>query len=508
MSIALETRRRQWDSVADRVFDVAIIGCGINGACIYHHLRRAGLSVLIVDRGDFAGATSQASAMMVWGGLLYLKNGHLFTVRALCRAREDLVADMADWVKPCRFRYVTNELNRKRGPCVRAGLELYWLMGDRMRERPHFDNEFPARALFREDRCDGSLVYEEACVVPSDARFVLQWLLPFTPGPCQAMNHCGVEHCGFDRGAGEWRIDLDDKLVGKSASVRARWVVNAAGVWTDALNKQFGLRSPYRHILSKGVFLGLPRLPGHEDTLIFDTVEHGGAMSLSPWGPVSLWGPTETLVDDPDEGFVVEAEDVDLLLGEINAHLREPMSVADVVSIRGGVRPLAVAEGSTSNGDSLALSRRHHVHFDGDKQWISVYGGKLTSCVPLATRVARMLKPRITATHDGLDHRGADCEPVELDDFPGITERVPSASWCAQHEMCSSLDDYLRRRTNISQWVPRCGLGRNDEHLAELHRIAMDISGDETVARRMVEAYREKVAIMLDRLLTASGCAT
>ncbi|MCI0413514.1 FAD-dependent oxidoreductase [bacterium] len=64
------TRSEKWDLLSNNVFDVAIIGGGINGASIYHSLCSKGYKVLLVDKGDFSSGTSQASAMMAWGGLL------------------------------------------------------------------------------------------------------------------------------------------------------------------------------------------------------------------------------------------------------------------------------------------------------------------------------------------------------------------------------------------------------------------------------------------------------
>ena len=64
------TRENLWDEARETVFDVAVVGGGINGASLYHELCSRGYRVLLVDKGDFACGTSQSSAMMVWGGLL------------------------------------------------------------------------------------------------------------------------------------------------------------------------------------------------------------------------------------------------------------------------------------------------------------------------------------------------------------------------------------------------------------------------------------------------------
>ena len=141
------SRRSQWSTLDQNVFDVAIIGGGINGACLYHHLCRAGFSVVLLDKGDFASGTSQGSAMMIWGGLLYLQNGDLSTVRRLCASRERMLEQMGDWVKPRRFRYVTTRDGSRSPGVVHAALYLYWLLGGCRRARPRKESEFPERGF-------------------------------------------------------------------------------------------------------------------------------------------------------------------------------------------------------------------------------------------------------------------------------------------------------------------------------------------------------------------------
>ena len=88
---ALEYRLAESDAAQSEIFDVAIIGAGVTGACLFHQLRQKGYRVLLADKADFAGGTSQASAMMLWGGLAYLRSFDLATVARLSLSREALV---------------------------------------------------------------------------------------------------------------------------------------------------------------------------------------------------------------------------------------------------------------------------------------------------------------------------------------------------------------------------------------------------------------------------------
>ncbi|HNQ24056.1 MAG TPA: FAD-dependent oxidoreductase [Phycisphaerae bacterium] len=494
-------REDQWQALDDLVFDVVIVGSGINGACLYHHLCRQGFSTLLIDKGDFASGTSQASAMMIWGGLLYLRHGHLRTVGRLCAARERMLRELGDWIRPRQMRYVATPGTRPHPLLVQAALYFYWLLSGCQRRRPRWEPGYPERVLLAERPRRVALTYEEAMAEPSDARFVLQWLLPHHQATQVALNYCALEGGGFDAGTRRWHLELRNTLHAAGCRVRARVVVNAAGAWVDRINESFGCHSPYKHVLSKGVFLGLRRHPAHELPLILPTRDGRDAMSLIPWGSVSLWGPTETVVETPEEGFAVQPEDVRLLLDELHACWANPLSPRDVVSLRSGVRPLVVERRHANTTCSLALSRRHEVHADEHLPWISVYGGKLTNCVPLARRVERLVRSRVA--RPGRAAAPTPCpEPVPvLEYFPDLKPPVPNSRWCAEQEMCQTLEDYLRRRTNVAQWVPRGGLGPRDEYAEHLVRAARPFCADEPAARRAVAAYHRTVVESFDDVL-------
>jgi len=172
---ALDLRRSEFDTVAHTLFDVAIIGSGISGACLFHHLCSQGYRVLLVDKADFAGGTSQSSAMMIWGGLLYLRNLGLLTAYKLSASRDELVRNMRDSVQPRQYRYILPARNPRKRLLVHSALYFYWLMSGCRRSRPRLCADFDELAMLSQKRY--CFEYEEAYVPASDARFVLQWLL-------------------------------------------------------------------------------------------------------------------------------------------------------------------------------------------------------------------------------------------------------------------------------------------------------------------------------------------
>ena len=474
-------------------YDVAIVGGGVQGACLFDRLADRGHRVLLCDGGDFAGGTSQASAMLVWGGLLYLKNGDLPEVARLSNCRDAWLAGVGGRAGPHRLSYVYGRRPHRGPRRVHAGLWLYWALARGRRRPPGHDRQFGEQRFLSPDAAVGRLRFEEGRLLGSDAQLVLDWLRPTTTA--RAINYCPCVGGGVDPRQGRWELDLLDRPTGRPVRVTARWVVNATGVWADGVNDTFGVRSPWRHLLAKGASLSVPRFAGHRDTLVFDAADADEGFSLVPWGPVSLWGSTEEPVDSPEDGHHVDRADVDQLLARLNRYTRHAVTRGDVVSLRCGVRGLVVRTGSTS-ADPIRLSKQWRVHVDADRPWVGVYGGKITSSPAVARRVTTVLE-RHLGRPAGVVVR-PDLPPPSTFDFPGLTMPVPTAAWCRAWQRCRTLDDYLRRRTNVAQWVPRGGLGRIGEHRATLLKIARDLSDNPAAA---VDEYERKIEREHDAVL-------
>lgn len=486
------------------IFDVAVVGGGVNGAAVFHRLAAKGYRVLLIDKGDFASGTSQASAMMIWGSLPDLRRFDLFGVGRFCAARERLLQGRNGSVRSEKYMYLPTAGNG-RGP-VPAGLALYlyWLLGRGRRSFPAYRREVPEHAFLKKGNFRWGFEYEEAGTALSDARFVLEWLLPHLPSEERAaLNYCELVGGGYDRAGELWKLELLDRTDDREVTARARCVVNAAGVWTDRVNRSFGIETPYRHVFGKGVFIGLERHPRHRSRLMVETGSAEGCLAFVPWKSVALWGPTETRVADPEEGFGVRPEEVRFLLGELNRHLRKPATAEDIVSLRCGVRPLAVRNDVRNGADTRGIPRGYRVCGDTQRPWISIYGGKLTSCEAVARTVVRSLSGRLPRRDRRNFSLTLNLSP-ETETFPGVEEPFVSARWSHEREMCRTLEDYLRRRTNIAQWVRRGGLGRDDENLPVLNELALVFSdGDPERAEASVRRYRETVKRRFDSVLEA-----
>jgi glycerol-3-phosphate dehydrogenase len=499
----INPRQTQWDRSKKNLFDVMIIGGGISGACLFHQLCTQGYRVLLVDQGDFASGTSQSSAMMIWGGLLYLKDLRFSTVWRLCGSRNRLLAEQSDLVRRQQFRYLVSQNSNHGKLLLNTVLHAYWMMGRCRGALPRNTSSFSENTFLNEAAFRESFVYEEAVLGDSDSRFVLHWILAHQSEETVAINHCEMSGVSFNDTSGLYTVLLEDKLrKNHKSEVRARLIVNCSGPWADQVNARFGIKSPFRHILSKGVFIGMRRFPDHDLPLITEVGNNGDCMSLIPWGPVSLWGPTEAGESQLSEAQRVKPTDVSFLLNELNRILLRPQRVEDIVSLRCGLRALVVGTNTPTSASTLELSRKFRIYCDEDRPWISIYGGKLTDCVRLASTTADKIKARIGEGSMPSRIPLALNEP-EKSRFPDLLEPTVDVCWCVKQEMCFTLEDYLRRRTNIAQWVPRGGLGWKNENRNYLRRIAEELPRFDDSAEEQLQSYESQVANQIDSVLSA-----
>jgi len=471
------TRGEAFEAVGGEVYDAVIVGGGVSGAAVFRELAARGYRVLLVEQNDFASGTSQASGMLVWGGLLYLKNLELRTVHELSEARDSMLTNEPDEVERLRFRYMPLRRGGRSRLLVKAALEAYWHLGKRRRLRPFGEASFACEALLKTERFGKSLVYEEAGLKTSDSRYTLGRLLGRNGAGQLPLNYCSLDRAHWNTSSQDWSLDLTDGQTKKHVRARARTLINAGGIWADRINAECGIESNYKHVFSKGVYLTFERPEQLDEALAFEMEQHGDTQMFSPWGPVALWGPTETAIERIEDGFAPTVEDVRFLLDQANRNLREQRGPEDIVSMRSGVRPLAVKRGFSAKRYPLELSRRYVVERDRKRAAMTIYGGKITSAKAIAREVARALQDYVIPRGlNGVAHAPPVEAPLTLE-VPGLAEALPDPGWCVANESCVTLEDYLRRRTNLAQWMPRHGLGKSDEHLDQITGIARAIHG-------------------------------
>ncbi len=389
-------RTTHLERMRDGVFDTLIVGGGINGAVTAASLAGRGANVALIDRGDFAHFTSQASSNLVWGGFKYLENYELWLVFKLCRSRNRLMRAYPDNIKEIGFYAALDESAPYRPWFAAFGALGYWIIGQfgtkwpRLLSTETIEREEPAVDT---TNVAGGIEYRDGILIDNDARFVFSFVRSAIEAGATAANY--VELVSAERSDGLWTARLRDVDTGEEFECCARTIVNAAGPFVDELNQEWGLRTDHRIVYSKGIHLIVPRLTTrhhHKVLAFFDDTQR--LFYVIPMGRRSVIGTTDTRVDTPYTE--VTDDDVDFLLEQINARLDldRPLTRDDIIADRCGVRPLVVSTGGSDfeDVDWTKLSRKHAIETDHRRGVVTVFGGKLTDCLNVGEEVAEEIE--------------------------------------------------------------------------------------------------------------------
>lgn len=382
-----------------QAFDVVIIGGGINGAVSAACLRAAGYTVMLVDKGDFAGMTSSQSSNLAWGGIKYLETHEYGLVADLCKSRNELMRAFPSTVKEVRFVTTLSKGFRKAPWFVYLGTLVYWVMGRFFTQRPHYlqKHQIKSRAPQVDvSNAAGGIEYSDCYLYDNDARFVFNFIKSAQSYGAICLNYVeasSAQHDASDEGGYHWQIALRDVRENQPFTVKAKVLINAAGPLADQFNKKIDQQTDHRHVFSKGIHLIVERISQddeqHRKVLTF-FADDGRMFFIIPMGNRTCLGTTDTRVDDPNAE--VTDSDRQFVLDNVNQmlDLDRPLTTQDIIAERCGVRPLAVetqSRGAEDTHDWLNISRKHAIDSDSRKQLITIFGGKLTDCVNVGEEI-------------------------------------------------------------------------------------------------------------------------
>jgi glycerol-3-phosphate dehydrogenase len=362
-------------------FDLVVIGGGVNGCGIARDAVGRGLSVLLLEQGDLAGATSAASTKLIHGGLRYLEYYEFRLVREALREREVLLRMAPHIIWPLRF-VLPHHRGLRPWPVLRLGLFLYDHLGGR-RILPG------TRTLdLRHDPAGGALKPEYSrgfeysdCWV-EDARLVV--LNARDAADRGAEIRTRTRCAGARREGDGWRVQWHDQRSGELGEVRARALVNAAGPWVaEMLGHVAGATRLARVRLVKGSHIVLPRLYDHDRCYIFQNADGRICFAIPYEEDFTLIGTTdEEFFGDPST-VAITPEETAYLCEAVSQYFLRPVTPDQVVWQYSGVRPLY------DDGASKAqeATRDYVLALDappGGAPLLSVFGGKITTYRRLA----------------------------------------------------------------------------------------------------------------------------
>lgn len=377
------------------LYDLAIVGAGINGAGIARDAAGRGLKVLVIEQGDIGGATSQWSTKLVHGGLRYLEHYEFRLVRESLTEREVLLRNAPHLVAPLAF-VLPHEPHLRPAWMIRLGLFLYDHLGGRETLPASFGVDL-GRSKWGaglKHRFQKGFVYADARV--DDARLVVANVIAARELGADILVRSRLTAASRSSDGGTWKLTVT-AADGTTTEFGARVLVNAGGPWVKRVRdlvSQSPARENVRHV--KGSHIVVPRVHGEDHAYILQNADKRIVFVIPFQDRYSLIGTTDVPVTEFEDPKIADSE-VDYLLALANTYLQQSLTRADVVWSFSGIRPL-YDDGAS---DPSSITRDYVFRIDngaagggsGKAPVMSIFGGKLTTYRKLAEHALAELKP-------------------------------------------------------------------------------------------------------------------
>lgn len=458
-----------------------VIGGGATGLGVAVQAALEGRSVVLVEARDFASGTSSRSTKLLHGGVRYLAQGRIRLVREALRERAIVLGLAPHLAQPLPF--VVHERRWVSWAVTAVGLKLYQWLAGRLSLGPTeviSQQGMNAIAPVLPGTVAGVRYWDGQF---EDARLALALAQTAQAAGAQVRNHVRV--VGLVQQGGAWQVSLQDAWTGQTATLHAKGVVNATGVWVDAV-RQLALAAvvaPPKTLQalvkpSQGVHWVIDRalLPIQEAVLVPHTSD-GRVLFAVPWLGSTVIGTTDTPRDDAPLEPRPMAEELAFLLSESERALGVRLRAQDVKSVWVGLRPLV--NGGPS-GATAQISREHLIAREAPG-FVTVTGGKWTTYRNMAQEVMAVLvaagdlpvpeRQAHTQRHTLFGAPQPGAQPVSLRDAPGLhllgsqaakVAHAPGSEeslglgltaavvrYAAQSEWAITVEDMLARRWRV-----------------------------------------------------------
>lgn len=542
----MKPRRSQKKDISGGTFDVCVIGGGATGAACALDAQLRGLRTVMVDAGDFAGATSSAATKIIHGGVRYLEEAikdvdpkeYHVVVRAL-HERVRMLDNAPHLTR--KLEFIVPSFHWLNAAYLDIGLKIYdWLAGAARISPSEFlsrEETLVRMPQLKRDGLIGSVVYSDGQF--DDARYNLALVQSFAKAGGCALNYAQVTDFHRDSDGRLSGATVKDRISGESFEVRARVFVNATGPVSDSIRQLATPTVPKRMRLSKGAHILMPlELFPSQEAMLVPKTDDGRVLFAVPWCGRLLVGTTEQEVT-PGEELFVSREDIAFMLGQLNKYLERPATPNDVVSGFAGARPLVSAG---ENESTQKLARDDVIEVDRASGLISIMGGKWTTHRAMAedtiNSVQKALGVAVTdcPTRSHLLHGGEGFTedlweeivrvyPVSKETAQHLTGKFGTAAWnvleltqekahlsrpivpggapiqaevvySVREELAAKIEDVIARRTGIQFYSWREAI-QAAPVVGSL--MAQELGWSDSEAKSAIAAYVDKINRLLER---------
>ena len=374
----------------NQIFDLAIIGGGVNGCGIARDAAGRGMSVLLCEQGDLAQATSSASTKLFHGGLRYLEFYEFRLVREALIEREVLLGAMPHISWPLRF-ILPHHKGLRPAWLLRLGLFIYDHLGGRKILPPTRTLDLttgplstPLKPGFRKGFEYSDCWVEDSRLVVLNARdAAARGAEVLTRTRCQSAT----------RRDGLWQVVLHDVATGAERTIKARALVNAGGPWVEEIIRdRVHENTPDRIRLVRGSHIVTRKLFDHGQPYIFQQSDGRIIFAIPYETDFTLIGTTDHDHDGDPGKPVCTPEEVAYLCKAASEYFRAQIKTEDVVWSYSGVRPL-YDDGATSATQATRDYVLKVADRDGAVPLLNIFGGKITTYRRLAEGALEKLEP-------------------------------------------------------------------------------------------------------------------
>lgn len=429
-----------------KIFDLLIIGGGINGVGIARDAAGRGYSVALCEQNDLGSGTSSASTKLIHGGLRYLEHYHFKMVREALTERENLMHIAPHLISPLQF-IIPHQAEHRPRWMIQIGLWLY----DHLAKR----RTLPASKTLKLNKDtvlgaplsgfrDSCFSYYDCWV--DDARLVVANALDAAEHG--ALIYPRTQVLQVESESGLWSAHVSDKMTRQNFTLQARCIINATGPWVEQfILEQKSLESKHPLRLVKGSHIVVPKQYEGEHAYVIQHEDKRLIFVIPFENDYTLIGTTEIDVDTL-ENIDIEQQEIDYLLSTFNQHFESHVDSSDIIWHFSGVRPLL-----DGNAESSALSRDYFLSVDQVNRApiLSVYGGKITTYRAVSETVVN----QVAALFHSKKPDWTKTTPLPGGDFDGhtfedmlhlINQQYP---WLPEPMMLRLLHQYGTRIHNV-----------------------------------------------------------
>ena len=455
------------------VWDVLVIGGGATGLGVALDAVSRGYKTLLVEQSDFAKGTSSRSTKLVHGGVRYLAQGDIKLVREASVERGLLYRNAPHLVKNQTFVipiYSYWDMLK-----YTIGLKVYdWISGKLTLGSSVFMSRkktIQSMPGIKQDGLLGGVLYHDGQF--DDSRLAINLVQSILEHGGCAINYMKVAGLVKDEDQKICGAYIEDTESGEKYKVHAKAVVNATGVFVDAILQMDNAAARKTICVSQGVHLVLDKkfYPSTHALMIPETSD-GRVLFAVPWHNKVVLGTTDTPVNEASLEPQALEKEISFILETASVYLTQKPGRSDVLSVFAGLRPLAAPQDEEQK--TKEISRSHKIIVSPTKLF-TILGGKWTTYRKMGEDMVNRIEkefswprkktPTATLHIYGYDQQTDWTDPLYFygSDTSSIRERMNGTAnewisnslkihkmqvhWAVEHEMARTVEDVLSRRT-------------------------------------------------------------